>query len=819
MSEKIRSYDVHGMSCAACSARVEQAVSAVVGVQSCQVNLLTHSMRVVGDATPDAVMTAVCAAGYTAQPKDAPRAPQASQAERPSHARLLVSLCFLIALLYLSMGHHMWGAPVPAFLHHNAANGLAQLLLCIEVLILNGDFFVRGTKGLLHGAPNMDTLVALGSGAAFLYSTVTLFAVILEQTNQPSFYYESAAMIVTLIHIGKRLEERAKGKTTSALQGLLSLAPKTAWVERDGARTRVPIEQLRVDDTFVVLPGESIPTDGIVLSGQSAVEESALTGESIPVDKTVGDAVSAGTLNASGVLTCRATRVGDDTMLSKIIAMVSDASATKAPIAKLADRVAAVFVPAVLAIATLTVAVWLLATDRGIAFALARGISVLVISCPCALGLATPVAIMVGSGVGARHWILYKNATALEGAGRIEIVAFDKTGTLTQGTPTVTDVYCAEGVMQQALLQCACDLEQNSAHPLAKAVLAYATEQGFAPQAVTDFRDHAGCGVTARQDGTPLLGGKEEFLFSHVAIPDAAHRRAEALAAQGKTPLFFAKENTLLGVIAVADSQKADSAEAIAALHEMGIRTVMLTGDREATARVIAAQLGIDEVRAQILPNEKAQIIAELQTQGRVAMVGDGINDAPALTVADCGIAIGAGTDIAIDAADVVLLRDGLYDVFGALWFGRRVLRNIKQNLFWAFFYNALGIPLAAGVFIPLLGWELAPMFGAAAMSLSSFFVVTNALRLRGISPPKQKQRAIQAYKEELKMTEKTFTVEGMMCPHCEARVKSTLEALPEVAQAQVSHSENRATVILSAPLSDDAIIAAIEAQGYRVIR
>lgn len=811
MSKEPTTYDITGMSCAVCVSRVERAVSALDGVTACQVNLLTHSMRVEGEATPDAVIAAVVAAGYGASTANA--TPTAVAPPRPHYRALVASVCLLLPLLYLSMAHPMWGAPLPRVLCTPVASGLSQLLLCSIVLILNRGFFLRGTQAILHGAPSMDTLVALGSGVAFLYSTVNLCILFAQPDRALPFYYESAAMIVTLIRVGKLLEERAKGKTTSALQGLLSLAPDTAWTERDGARVRVPVAQLAVGDIFLVYPAERIPTDGIILSGEGALDESALTGESLPVDKGVDAQVYAGTHNLSGVLRCRATHVGQDTTLSKIVRAVGDAAASKAPIAKLADRVAAVFVPCVLAIAAMTVLIWLLATERGIGFALARGISVLVISCPCALGLATPVAIMVGSGVGAQNGILYKNATAQELAGRITTVAFDKTGTLTQGKPAVTDLYPIDTTATE-LLQAALDVEQFSTHPLARAICDYAVAQGLTPTAVAHFCEQAGNGVQATRGEAVLRGGKEAFLQAHLSVSEAARAAAERFSSEGKTPLFFACDRRLLGILAVADTLRTDSVQAIARLHDMGIRTVLLTGDRPSTAHVIASALGIDEVHAQLLPTEKAQILTKLRARGALAMVGDGINDAPALTAADCGIAIGSGTEIAIDAANIVLMRHSPYDVYRALWLGRQVLRNIKQNLFWAFFYNVLGIPLAAGAFIPLLGWELSPMFGAAAMSLSSLFVVTNALRLRTAMKKIPQPKPIT--QEERKMEEKVFTVEGMMCPHCEARVKAALEALPAIAQAVADHTQNRVTVTLSAPLSDAEILTVIEAQGYR---
>lgn len=859
-------YNVTGMSCAACSARVEKAVSAVPGVTACSVSLLTNSMGVEGTASAQEIMKAVQEAGYGAAPKDGADHPGHSTAmdedaladhETPVlKRRLIASLGFLIVLMYFSMGHMMWGWPVPAFLAGNhVAMGLLQLLLAAIVMVINQKFFVSGFKGLLHRAPNMDTLVALGSGASFVYSTYALFAMTDAQMRGDAagvmrcmheFYFESAAMILALITVGKMLEARSKGKTTDALRSLMKLAPKTAVLLRGGQEVTVPIDQVRRGDIFVVRPGENVPVDGVVLEGESAVNESALTGESIPVDKTPGDAVSAATVNQSGFIRCEATRVGEDTTLSQIVKMVSDAAATKAPIAKIADRVSGVFVPAVITIAVITTAVWLLA-GQSIGFALARGISVLVISCPCALGLATPVAIMVGNGLGAKNGILFKTAVSLEEAGRTEIVALDKTGTITRGEPKVTDILPADGVSEQALLALAYALEQHSEHPLARAIMMRAAEDALAPQAVSDFRALPGNGLTAKLGESALTGGSVKFMQTVADIPAALAADAERLSGEGKTPLLFAKDHQLLGIIAVADVMKEDSPDAIRALQNMGIRVVMLTGDNERTARAIGQKAGVDEVIAGVLPDGKEAVIRKLKEQGKVAMVGDGINDAPALTRADIGIAIGAGTDIAIDAADVVLMHSRLSDVPAAIRLSRATLRNIHENLFWAFFYNVIGIPLAAGVFIPLFGLQLNPMFGAAAMSLSSFCVVTNALRLnlfklhdagkdrkvrRARSPfrkasPSQTTRCslhdssrnstLSKRNKEVKPMEKTMKIEGMMCPHCEGRVKKTLEALDGVTEAVVSHTAGTAVVTMSAPVADDVLKKAVEDQGYPV--
>ena len=830
-------YTVTGMSCAACSARVEKAVSAVPGVTSCSVSLLTNSMGVEGTASAQAVVSAVQAAGYGASLKGASCAPTAAAqedalADRETPAlkrRLIASLGFLIALMYVSMGHMMWGWPLPACLADNhVAMGLLQMLLTIAVMVINQKFFINGFRSLLHGAPNMDTLVALGAAASFGYSTYALFAMTGAQVRGDAaavmqymheFYFESAAMILALITVGKMLEARSKGKTTDALRSLMKLAPQTATLVRGGQEIAVPIAQVRRGDVFVVRPGESIPVDGVVLEGESAVNESALTGESIPVDKAVGDSVSAATTNQSGFLRCEATRVGEDTTLSQIIKMVSDAAATKAPIAKVADRVSGVFVPTVIALAILTTAVWLLC-GQSIGFALARGISVLVISCPCALGLATPVAIMVGNGLGAKNGILFKTAVSLEETGKTEIVALDKTGTITQGEPRVTDVLPAEGMTQGALLSLAAALEQYSEHPLARAVMMRAEEDGLTAAPVGDFRALPGNGLTATLSGETLLGGSLSFVSSQVDVPRSIRQKAEALAEEGKTPLLFAQAGRLAGVIAVADVIKADSPAAIAALRNMGIRVVMLTGDNEKTARAIGRLAGVDEVIAGVLPEGKESVIRRLQAQGKVAMVGDGINDAPALTRADIGVAIGAGTDVAIDAADVVLMKSRLSDVPAAIRLSRATLRNIHENLFWAFFYNVIGIPLAAGVWIPLFGWTLNPMFGAAAMSLSSFCVVSNALRLNLFklhdAGKDKKINRHSKHKEETTMV-KTMKIEGMMCGHCEAAVKKALEAIDGVASAEVSHTDGTAVVTLSKPVENAALRKAVEDKDYTV--
>ena len=849
-------YTVTGMSCAACSARVEKAVKAVPGVTSCSVSLLTNSMGVEGTASASAIVKAVQEAGYGASPKAAAaETPSAELDALADHEtprlkkRLIASLVFLAVLMYFSMGHMMWGWPLPHWFDGNhVAMGLVQLLLAGIVMVINQKFFISGFKGLLHRAPNMDTLVALGSSASFLWSTYALFAMTRAQVDgndvlvmhyMMELYFESAAMILTLITVGKMLEARSKGKTTDALKSLMKLAPQTATLLREGAEVTVPIAQVKKDDLFVVRPGENIPVDGLVLEGSSAVNESALTGESIPVDKTAGDKVSAATTNQSGFLKCEATRVGEDTTLAQIIRMVSDAAATKAPIAKIADTVSGFFVPAVISISVLTTLVWLL-LGREFGYALARGISVLVISCPCALGLATPVAIMVGNGLGARNGILFKTAASLEAAGRTQIVALDKTGTITSGEPRVTDILPAEGVSESELLTLAASLEQKSEHPLAKAVLAYAETETIACPDVTDFAALPGNGLSARLDGMEIYGGNAEFIATKASVPAELQAEAARLAAEGKTPLFFGGAGRLMGVIAVADTLKEDSPRAIRELQNMGIRVVMLTGDNQRTADAIGRQAGVDEVIAGVLPDGKEAVIRRLQESGKVAMVGDGINDAPALTRADTGIAIGAGTDVAIDAADVVLMNSRLSDVPAAIRLSRATLRNIHENLFWAFIYNIIGIPLAAGVFIPF-GLTLNPMFGAAAMSLSSFCVVSNALRLNLFDlhstkhDRKPKSAALPAapvqpaaaentaepvsapvVKEDNAM-KKTLHVEGMMCGHCEARVKKALEALPAVDEAVVSHEAGTAIVTLNAEVSDADLKKAVEDQDYKV--
>ena len=835
----MKQYTVTGMSCAACSARVEKAVSKVPGVTACSVSLLTNSMGVEGTAAPQAIIAAVQAAGYGASEKGAEAAVSPSEAEKQLEdhdtpalrRRLIWSLGFLIVLMYFSMGHMMWGWPLPAFYNDNhVAMGLTQLLLTAVVMVINQRFFVSGFKSLWHRAPNMDTLVALGATAAFGYSTYALFAMTGAQvrgdmdavmTYMMDFYFESAAMILTLITVGKMLEARSKGKTTDALKGLMRLSPKTANVLRGDSEQTVPIAQVRVGDTFVVRPGENIPVDGVVIEGGSAVNESALTGESIPVDKAVGDSVSAATLNQSGFLKCRATRVGEDTTLSQIIRMVSDAAATKAPIAKIADKVSGVFVPTVIAIAAVTTLVWLL-LGKGVGYALARGISVLVISCPCALGLATPVAIMVGNGLGAKNGILFKTAASLEEAGRIQIVALDKTGTITAGEPRVTDILPAEGVSADELMRLAYLLERKSEHPLARAILSRAEEQGMQPEEVADFAIQPGNGLSAVWQGHTLRGGNIDFISGAAHVPDALRAQAEKLAENGKTPLYFSRDDQALGVIAVADVIKEDSPQAVRELQGMGVHVVMLTGDNERTARAIGAQAGVDQVIAGVLPDGKEAVIRKLRQHGKVAMVGDGINDAPALTRADVGIAIGAGTDVAIDAADVVLMKSRLSDVPAAIRLSRATLRNIHENLFWAFFYNTIGIPLAAGVFIPL-GLTLNPMFGAAAMSLSSFCVVTNALRLN-LFKLRDASRDHKIRQKDTDFTvsapgamRKTLHIEGMMCPHCEMRVKQALEAVPGVSEAAASHEKGTAVVTLSAQVDSDALRAAVEAQDYKV--
>ena len=851
-------YNVTGMSCAACSARVEKAVKKVPGVTSCSVSLLTNSMGVEGTASPAAIISAVQEAGYGASPKsDAAHEASDTNADLDALAdhetpklkrRLIASLSFLLVLMYFSMGHMMWGWPLPHWFDGNhIAMGLVQLILAGIVMVINQKFFISGFKGLIHGAPNMDTLVALGSMASYVWSTYALFAMTDAQLHgndalvmhyMMEFYFESAAMILTLITVGKMLEARSKGKTTDALKSLMKLAPKTATLVRDGAEVTVSIADVQKGDIFVVRPGENIPVDGVVLEGVSAVNESALTGESIPVDKAAGDRVSAATTNQSGFLRCEATRVGEDTTLSQIIKMVSDAAATKAPIAKIADTVSGYFVPAVISIAVLTTIVWLL-LGRELGYALARGISVLVISCPCALGLATPVAIMVGNGLGAKNGILFKTAASLEATGRTQIVALDKTGTITEGAPRVTDLLPAEGVSETELLTLAAALESRSEHPLAKAVLACSEAKAITPPTVTDFAALPGNGLAAKLDGVDIFGGSASFIQSKLPLPAALTQQAEQLAAEGKTPLFFGGAGHLLGVIAVADTIKADSPEAIRQLQNMGIRVVMLTGDNQRTADAIGRQACVDEVIAGVLPDGKEAVIRQLQASGKVAMVGDGINDAPALTRADTGIAIGAGTDVAIDAADVVLMNSRLSDVPAAIRLSRAALRNIHENLFWAFIYNIIGIPLAAGLFIPF-GLTLNPMFGAAAMSLSSFCVVSNALRLNlfdlhntNHDHKKASPAAVSAQsaaenntpsdteapdgKMEDDPMKKTLNVEGMMCCHCEARVKKALEAIPGVSEAVASHTDGTAVVTLTEDVADDVLKNAVEAQDYKV--
>ena len=835
----MKQYNVTGMSCAACSARVEKAVSKVPGVTACSVSLLTNSMGVEGTAAPETVIAAVQEAGYGASLKGAGKAaPSMSEAEAQLEdhetpklkRRLLWSLGFLIVLMYFSMGHMMWGWPLPSFYNDNhIAMGLTQLLLTVVIMVINQKFFISGFKSLWHRAPNMDTLVALGSAAAFIYSTYALFAMTDAQVKgdmddvmkyMMDFYFESAAMILTLITVGKMLEARSKGKTTDALKGLMKLAPKTACILRDGTEVTVPVNQVQKDDVFLVRPGESIPVDGVVLEGSSAVNEAALTGESIPADKAAGDSVSAATVNQSGFLKCRATRVGEDTTLSQIIQMVSDAAATKAPIAKIADKVSGVFVPAVICIALVTTAVWLL-IGQSFGYALARGISVLVISCPCALGLATPVAIMVGSGLGAKNGILFKTAASLEETGRIEIVALDKTGTITSGEPKVTDIVPADGGDETTLLRSALALEQKSEHPLARAVLQHCREAGITAGDVSEFKALPGNGLTAVLDGVTICGGNLDFIGSRAEVTDKMRAETEKLSESGKTPLFFAAGDRLLGIIAVADVIKEDSPQAVRELQNMGIQVVMLTGDNERTAKAIGAQAGVDQVIAGVLPDGKETEIRRLMQRGKVAMVGDGINDAPALTRANIGIAIGAGTDVAIDAADVVLMKSRLSDVPAAIRLSRATLRNIHENLFWAFFYNTIGIPIAAGVFIPL-GLTLNPMLGAAAMSLSSFCVVSNALRLnlfklRDASHDHKRNTHLKEIEEETNSMEKTMKIKGMMCGHCEATVKKALEAVPGVSEAKVSHENGTAVVTLSAPVDDSVLKNAVEAKDYTV--
>ena len=838
----MKQYTVTGMSCAACSARVEKAVSKVPGVTSCSVSLLTNSMGVDGDVSEQAVISAVEAAGYGAAPKgqgisESTQNMYSSQEEALADhetpvlkRRLWWSVGFLAVLMYISMGHMMWGWPLPHFFDNNhVAMGLAQMLLTIIIMVINQKFFISGFKSLFHGAPNMDTLVAMGSAAAFVYSTYALFAMTGAQVNgdmaavmsyMHEFYFESAAMILTLITVGKMLEARSKGRTTDALKGLMKLAPKTATIIKDGAEKVVPVEAVAKDDIFVVRPGENIPVDGIVVEGSSAVNESALTGESIPVDKAEGDNVSAATINRSGFIKCRATRVGEDTTLSQIIQMVSDAAATKAPIAKVADKVSGVFVPAVITIAVITIIAWLIA-GQSFGFALARGISVLVISCPCALGLATPVAIMVGNGMGARNGILFKTAVSLEETGRIQVVALDKTGTITRGEPEVTDIIPAEGYTENELLGKALALEVKSEHPLAGAIVRRGSENDITPDEVTEFAALPGNGLKARLAGSVITGGSLSYINNIVNVPEDMKKQADSLAGLGRTPLLFAEDDRLIGIIAVADVIKEDSPGAVEELKNMGIHVVMLTGDNERTARAIGAQAGVDEVIAGVLPDGKESVIRSLKKRGRVAMVGDGINDAPALTRADIGIAIGAGTDIAMDAADIVLMKSSLADVPAAVRLSRATLTNIHENLFWAFFYNVIGIPLAAGVWIPLFHWQLNPMFGAAAMSLSSFCVVSNALRLNLFDMHNAKKdkkiKAKNNKKKENNSMEKTMNIEGMMCGHCEATVKKALEAVDGVSEAVVSHENGTAAVKLEKPVDDSVLRKAVEDHDYKV--
>ena len=840
-------YNVTGMSCAACSARVEKAVSKVDGVTSCSVSLLTNSMGVEGSAPAAEIIRAVEEAGYGASLKGGTSGARAGASSAVSEQedmlrdretpllkkRLAASLVFLVILMYFSMGHMMWGWPVPAFFAENhVAMGILQLLLTAIVMVINQKFFISGFRGLIHRSPNMDTLVALGSSAAFGYSVVALFAMTDAQMRgdhqavmgyMHEFYFESAAMILALITVGKMLEARSKGKTTDALKSLMKLAPKTAVILSEGEEKEIPVEQVKKGDIFVVRPGENIPVDGVIIQGSSAVNESALTGESIPVDKETGDQVSAATINQSGFIKCEATRVGEDTTLSQIIQMVSDAAATKAPIAKVADKVSGVFVPAVIAIAIVTIIVWLLA-GQTIGFALARGISVLVISCPCALGLATPVAIMVGNGMGAKNGILFKNAVSLEETGRTQIVVLDKTGTITSGEPTVTDILPSEGYSGDELMDLAAALEAKSEHPLARAIIKAAADSGRQTAEVSQFKALPGNGLSAVLNGKELYGGNHKFISNIAEVPAGMARQAEELAASGKTPLFFAAGGDLIGIIAVADVIKDDSYEAVREMRNMGIRVVMLTGDNERTARAIGKEAGVDQVIAGVMPEGKESVIRQLKEKGKVAMVGDGINDAPALTRADIGIAIGAGTDVAIDAADIVLMKSSLLDVPAAIRLSRATLRNIHENLFWAFIYNVIGIPLAAGVFISLVGWQLNPMFGAAAMSLSSFCVVSNALRLNWFKmyDPKSDHKIKNKLKEsdwekEKETMNKTMKIEGMMCAHCEAAVKKALEELPQVEQAEVSHEKGTAVVTLSADIADEKLKKAVEDKDYKV--
>ena len=830
----MKKFNVTGMSCAACSSRVEKAVSKVEGVQSCSVSLLTNSMGVEGSASDESIIAAVEKAGYGAsvagaEKKQSAETDQLKDKDTPvlMH-RLIASVGFLVVLMYISMGHMMWGWPLPAFLADNQiAMGLAQLLLCVIIMVINQKFFISGFKGLIHRSPNMDTLVALGSGASFVYSVYALFAMTdaqvkgnaeLVMSYMHEFYFESAAMILTLITVGKMLEAHSKGKTTNALKALLNLAPQKATLLIDGKETEVTVDKVKKGDVFVVRPGESIPVDAEITDGSTAVDESALTGESIPVDKVVGDTVSAGTINKSGFIKCSATAVGEDTALSQIIKMVSDAAATKAPVAKIADKVSGVFVPAVIVIALITIAVWLLC-GQTVGYALARGISVLVISCPCALGLATPVAIMVGNGMGARKGILFKTAASLEEAGKTQIAVLDKTGTITKGEPKVTDIIPFE-ITENELLKYAYSIEAKSEHPLAKAIIVKAEELSLNPYEVTDFKAESGNGLSAEYNGKRIIGGSKKYISSIIGISNDILSKADKLSEEGKTPLFFMKGDKLLGIIAVADVIKDESPQAVKELQNMGIKVVMLTGDNERTAKAVGKLAGVDEVIAGVMPDGKEKVVAELKKQGKVLMVGDGINDAPALTRADIGMAIGSGTDIAIDAADVVFMKSKLTDVPAAVRLSRKTLRNIHENLFWAFIYNVIGIPLAAGVWIPLLGWQLNPMFGAAAMSLSSFCVVTNALRLNFFditNPKKDRKIKYKSKKDDNAMT-KTMKIDGMMCSHCEGRVKQSLEGLAQVSQAEVSHEKGTAVVTLTAEVSNDVLKKTVEDQGYNVI-
>lgn len=833
----MQQFTITGMSCAACSARIEKAVSKLPGVTSCSVSLLTNSMSVDGSAKPQDIIKAVEHSGYGASLKGSDdTTSQQSRADETSGSgethslklRLISSIVFLVPLMYLSMGHMMWGWYIPDILADNhIAMGLIELLLTAVIMVINQRFFISGFKSLFRGAPNMDTLVSLGAGASFVYSTYALFAMTNAQLNgdmngvmtyMHEFYFESAAMILTLITLGKMLEAYSKGRTTDAIKSLMSLAPKTAVVIRNGEEQTVPVEQVRKGDIFLVRPGENIPVDGVVLDGETAVNESALTGESVPVDKQSGDAVSAATINQSGFIRCEATKVGQDTTLSQIIKMVSDASATKAPIAKIADRVSGVFVPIVIAIAVVSTVVWLVC-GQSFGFALARGISVLVISCPCALGLATPVAIMVGGGIGAKHGILFKTAQSLEEAGKVRTVALDKTGTITSGKPRVTDIIPADGVTSDELMRIACALEIKSEHPLAKAIIDKAEEMRLEYGKINDFKALTGSGVKGTINGQEIIGGNLKLIGENAVVPDKMSKTADALAQSGKTPLFFSKGGALLGIIAVADVIKEDSPEAVRQLRNMGIRVVMLTGDNERTANAIGKQAGVDEVIAGVLPDGKGEVINRLKEHGKVAMVGDGINDAPALTGADVGVAIGAGTDIAIDAADVVLMKSRLSDVPAAIRLSRATLKNIHENLFWAFIYNIIGIPLAAGVFIAAFGWKLNPMYGAAAMSLSSVCVVTNALRLNLFKVYNTgKDRKSKRKIKEKRTMKKTLKIEGMMCPHCEATVRKALEELSQVESAEVSHEKGLAVVTLSADISDELLRKTVEDKGYKVL-